>query len=110
VGIAQLAIQYCNVMVNTPSLQAQMFPGVTFNASLYSTQGGINQVTSALAARVLGTGLNSQPAASSVTNELNSLIGTLCTGASPCNSTARVLAVTSAACAAAMGSADMLIN
>jgi hypothetical protein len=110
VGIAQLAIQYCNVMVNTPSLQAQMFPGVTFSASLYATQGGINQVTSALAARVLGTGLNSQPAASSVTNELNSLIGTLCTGASPCNSTARVLAVTSAACAAAMGSADMLIN
>ena len=62
------------------------------------------------AARVLGTGLNSQPAASTVTGELNSLIGNLCSGASPCTSTARVLAVTSAACAAAFGSADMLIN
>jgi hypothetical protein len=110
VGIAQLAIQYCNVMINTPTLQAQVFPGVTFSSTLFSTQAGINSVTSALAARVLGTGLNSQPAASTVTGELNSLIGNLCSGASPCTSTARVLAVTSAACAAAFGSADMLIN
>ncbi len=67
VGIAQLAIQYCSVMVNTPSLQAQMFPGVTFSGSLFSTPAGINSVTSALAARVLGQApngapLNSQPA------------------------------------------------
>src|SRR5205807_2041827 len=31
VGIAQLAIQYCNVAVTTPSLQAKLFPGVTFS-------------------------------------------------------------------------------
>jgi len=115
VGIAQLAIQYCSVMVNTPSLQAQMFPGVTFNGSLFSTPAGINSVTGALAARVLGQApnggpLNSQPAASTVTTELGSLIGKLCSGASPCNNTARVLAVTSAACGAVLGSADMLIN
>ncbi len=115
VGIAQLAIQYCNVMVNTPSLQAQMFPGVTFNGTLFSTQGGIDSVTSALAARVLGQApsgqpLASQPAAATVTNELGSLIGTLCSGASPCNNTTRVLAVTSAACGAVLGSADMLLN
>ena len=115
VGIAQLAIQYCSVMLGTPSLQAQMFPGITFSASLFSTQAGIDSVTSALAARVLGSGPNgqplaSQPAASTVTTELDSLVGRLCTGTSPCNSTARVLAVTSAACAAALGSADMLID
>jgi hypothetical protein len=109
VGIAQLAIQYCNVAVNTPSLQAALFPGVTFSSSLYSAQAGINQVTNALAARVLGTGLSSQPAAGSVTGELNTLIGTLCT-TSACNTTPRVLAVTSAACAAALGSSDVLIN
>jgi hypothetical protein len=114
VGIAQLAIQYCNVMVNTPSLQAQMFPGVTFNASLFTNnQAGIDSVTGKLAAKVLGTGLNNQPAASNLTGsggELDKLIGRLCGGASPCNSTARVLAVTSAACAAAFASAPMLIN
>jgi hypothetical protein len=109
VGIAQLAIQYCNVAVNTPSLAAQLLPGVTLNASTYATQAGVDSVTSALAARVLGTGLTTQPAASTVTTELSSLIGTLCT-TTACNTTARTLAVTAAACAAALGSSDMLIN
>ena len=117
VGTAQLAIQYCNTMVNTPTLAAKMFPGVTFNASTFPAQTSL--VTSALAARVLGTsiagqmpavGMASQPAASTVTTELNNLIGILCAGSSPCNNTARVMAVTSAACAAAFGSADMSIN
>jgi concanavalin A-like lectin/glucanase superfamily protein len=119
VGTAQLAIQYCNAMVSNaasnPTVAAQMFPGVTFNASTYPAQ--TNLVSSALAARVLYNGappsvqsqLTSQPAASTITTELNNLIGILCTGTSPCNNTARVLAVTSAACAAAYGSADMSI-
>jgi hypothetical protein len=112
VGIAQLAIQYCNVAVNTPSLAAQLLPGVTLNASTYSTQAGIDSVTSALAARVLGAGLATQPAASTMTGangELDKLIGTLCS-TTACTSTPRVLAVTAAACAAALGSSDMLIN
>ena len=109
VGIAQLAVQYCNVAVNTPAYQAALFPGVTFSSSQFATAGGTSQVTSALAARVLGTGLASQPAASTVTNELGTLIGNLC-ATTACNTQARVLAVTSAACAAAFGSADMLID
>jgi hypothetical protein len=117
VGTAQLAIQYCNSMVNTPTLAAQMFPGVTFSATTFATPSGISAVSSALAARVLYNGaptgvqsqLVSQPAASTVTTELNNLIGILCTGSSPCNNTARVMAVASAACAAAFGSADMSI-
>ena len=110
VGTAQLAIQYCNVMVNTPSLAATVLPGVNLNnTSLFSTGGGISSVTNALAARVLGTGMASQPATATVTTELNNLIGILCTS-SACNNTARIKAVTSAACAAAFGSADMSIN
>jgi hypothetical protein len=107
VGIAQLAIQYCNVMVNNPTYLAKVLPGVTVNASLYPS--GINSVTSALAARVLGSGLHSQPAASSVTGELTTLINNLCS-TSACNTAARAQAVTAAACATAFGSADMLIN
>jgi Concanavalin A-like lectin/glucanases superfamily len=107
VGIAQLAVQYCNVAINTPAYAAALLPGVTLSAGFYPA--GASQVTSLLAARVLGTGLQSQPTAASVTGELNSMIGTMCT-TTPCNTTARVVAVTSAACAAAFGSADMLIN
>jgi hypothetical protein len=110
VGIAQLAVQYCNVAITTPALQAKLFPGVTFSGSLFNTQPGKDQVTSALAARVLGTGLSSQPAVSTVTTELNALINTLCTSTSCTNNQSRVLAVTTAACAAALGSSDMLID
>jgi hypothetical protein len=102
-----LAIQYCNVMVNNPTYAAAVLPGVAFNGSTYP--GSTNAVTSALAAKVLGSGLHSQPAASTITTELTSLINNLCT-TSACNSTARAQAVTAAACATAFGSADMLIN
>jgi hypothetical protein len=107
VGIAQLAIQYCNVMVNTPSYASAMFPGVTINASTYP--GSTSAITSALAAKVLGSGLSSSPNASTVTTELGNLINALCT-TTACNTTARAQAVTAAACATAFGSADMLIN
>ena len=111
VGIAQLAVQYCDTMVKTPSLASQMFPGVTFGPSLFASQNGINSVTSNLAVMVLGNGqFVSQPAASTVTTELGNLIGVLCSGSSPCNNTPRVMAVTAAACAAVLGSADMEID
>jgi hypothetical protein len=110
VGIAQLAVQYCNVAITTPALQAKLFPGVTFGATLFNGQTGIDQVTSALAARVLGTGISSQPAAATVTGELSTLIHTLCLSTSCTNNQPRVIAVTTAACAAALGSSDVLIN
>ncbi len=112
VGIAQLAIQYCNEMVNTPAYLSQMLPGVSLTAGLFSTQGGIDSVTGPLAAKVLGSGLNHSPAASTITGatgELDKLINNLCT-TTACTSAARVQAVTAAACATALGSADMLIN
>ncbi len=108
VGIAQLAIQYCNVMVQTPAYSATVFPGLTFGAGTLASAAGVSSVTSALAARVLGSGLQSQPSTASVTTELGTLIGALC--GTTCTTTARVQAVTAAACAAAFGSADMLID
>jgi Concanavalin A-like lectin/glucanases superfamily len=112
VGVAQLAIQYCNVMVNNPTYLAKVLPGVTLSASQYSSQAGIDAVTGPLAARVLGSGLHSMPAASTMTGstgELDKLITSLCT-TSACNNLARVQAVTAAACATAFGNANMLIN
>ena len=107
VGIAQLAIQYCNAAVNNTQLFGTTLTSSTFGAN--GTAPGTNIVSSALAARVLGTGLATQPAASTVTTELNIMIGKLCTS-SPCTTLGRVQAVAAAACAAALGSADMLIN
>ncbi len=122
VGVAQLAIQYCNVMVNNPTYLAKVLPGVTLSAGLFASQAGMDSVTGPLAARLLGSGLHSQPAATTLTGpysaatpttlgtgELTNLIGKLCT-TTACNTVARVQAVTAAACATAFGSADMLIN
>jgi hypothetical protein len=119
VGVAQLAIQYCNVMVNNPTYLAKVMPGVTLSAGLFSTQSGVNSVTGPLAARVLGVNLHSQPLATTLTGpyggpgsgtgELTNLIGELCS-TTACSTPARVQAVTAAACATAFGSADMLIN
>jgi len=112
VGIAQLAIQYCNVMVNNPAYLATVLPGVTLSAAQYSSQAGIDAVTGPLAARVLGGGVNSVPPASTMTGasgELDKLINNLCSSTA-CTSVARVQAVTAAACATAFGNANMLIN
>jgi hypothetical protein len=112
VGIAQLAIQYCNVMVNNPTYLSKVIPGVTLSAGLFASQSGMDSVTGPLATRVLGSGLKSMPAASTMTGptgELDNLIVNLCS-TSACTTAARVQAVTAAACATAFGNANMLIN
>jgi len=110
VGVAQLAVQYCNVMVTTPAYQSVVLPGVTLNASTFASTAGINSVSNALAARVVGSGgLKTMPPASQIAGELNTLIPALCS-TSACNNTSRVMAVTAAACAAAFGNAVMMIN
>ncbi len=108
VGIAQLAIQYCNVAVGSPGIAATLLPGVTFGTP-FATPAGTAAVTNALAARVLGTGLVSQPAAVTVTAELNSLVGKLC-ATNSCTTVQGSMAVAAATCAAALGSSDMLID
>jgi hypothetical protein len=108
VGIAQLAIQYCNEAAKTPSLQAPLF-GSALSPTQFTSTAGTNSVTSALAAKVLGNSPNSQPASATVTGELSSLVGTLCK-TNDCTSAKGTKAVAAAACATALGSADMLIN
>ena len=108
IGVAQLAVQYCNVAANTTSLQPPVF-GSVLGASQFKTPSGISSVTTALANRVLGNSPKSQPAANTITTELGSLIGLLCSD-NDCTTTKGTNAVAAAACAAAFGSADMLIN
>jgi cytochrome c553 len=110
VGVAQLAVQYCNVMVTTPAYQSVVLPGIALGSSTFSSAQGINGVSNALAARVVGGGnLKAMPPAAQIAGELNNLIPALC-ATSACNSTSRVMAVTAAACAAAFGNAVMMIN
>jgi hypothetical protein len=124
VGVAQLAVQYCQEVMAAPG---GVFPGVTFSGSTYSTvtangtdaagntqytaTGQAAQVIGDLAALSVGNGaLTHQPSLSTVTFELTNLVGTLCSS-TPCNgNSARVTAVTIGACAAALGNADVMID
>jgi len=110
VGVAQLAVQYCNTMVTSPAYQSAVLPGITLNSSTFASAQGIGGVSNALAARVVGGGnLKTMPPAAQIAGELNKLIPALCT-TSACDNTSRVMAVTAAACAAAFGNAVMMIN
>ncbi len=110
VGIAQLSIQYCNELVNDSSKRSSFFPGVNFSAgSKFSTPTGRNSVITPIANASLGTSLNSQDTAG-LTTELNSLMDKLgCGDGSSCDA-AREQVVTKAVCAAAVGSAGVLVN
>jgi hypothetical protein len=128
VGVAQLAVQYCQQVMGTPSIEATVFPGITFSGSTYSTvtangtdaagntqyaaTGQAAQVIADLAALSVGNGtLSHQPATATVTTELTNLVGALCSGSTPCNGNAtRVSSVTVGACAAALGNADVMID
>ena len=107
-SIAQLAIQYCNALVDDSGLRASYFPGFNWNSNL-STQPDRDLVINPILDKVVGTNLATQPDRTEVHTELNDLIGRLCTVGSPCGS-ARTPTVVKAVCGAALGSAVMVVK
>ncbi|MDO3384684.1 LamG domain-containing protein [Gilvimarinus sp. SDUM040013] len=115
-GITQLAVSYCSALVDDSSLRADFFPGFNFAATAGSAfdVGDRNQVIEPLlsamvAGEVSGSALASQPNPDTIRTELNSLIDTMtaCGGSCDTNRTATTVKAT---CAAALGSAIMLVH
>lgn len=104
-SIAQLALQYCNVLVDTTTTRESFFSGVNFDTTTFSTQPERDAVVNPLVDKIVGT-VNTQPTAGTRT-ELDTLITRLCTAA--CTGQ-RTLDVTKAACGAALGSAATLVQ
>ncbi|MFL6617714.1 MAG: LamG domain-containing protein [Povalibacter sp.] len=104
-SIAQLALQYCNVLVDTPAASNAFFGGAL--PSSFSSQGERDKVVDPLVAKAIGT-VGSQPATSQVKTELNDLIDKLCT-TNACTGK-RIQDVTKAACGAAIGNAATLVE
>jgi hypothetical protein len=110
-GVAQLAIAYCNALVdgNGEDLSTY-FPGFDMSESANTAFPGNNDlIIVPLRTRVMNTGLASQPSAVAVDAELNNLIGEL-TQCQPGCPDGRTASVVKATCAAALGSAAMLIQ
>jgi hypothetical protein len=106
VGIAQLAISYCSALVDNASLRTAYFPGFNFGGSLASGASA-NGLIDPLITRAVGANLTSQPDTTAVHQELDNLVGRLCT--SSCTGT-RTATVAKAVCAAAVGNGTTLIK
>ena len=118
IGISQLAIQYCNALVSTPSLAQSFFPGLNLNqtpAQAFGTDAGMDLViTPLIDSPAVGVGLATQPTDSQIRTELYSLMTQLvnCNASDPtCVQTpTRTQTITKAVCAAVLGSGTTLIK
>jgi Concanavalin A-like lectin/glucanases superfamily len=117
-GLAQLAIQYCSQMVDTPNLRTAFYgaalnPAATGTGS-FGTAGAPNNanrdiVIGALLTKGKNTGIQTDPDDSVITAEVDSLINKLVSGptGSSANGTGTVM---KAACGAVLGSGTTLIQ
>ncbi|MDR2214977.1 MAG: hypothetical protein LBE59_03955 [Nevskiaceae bacterium] len=107
-AIAQMAIKYCSVMVDTPATRDQFFPGLNVSAGAaaqFATQAGKDILIQPLLQKAIGTGLATQPTDAQVSAELAALIDKLSSKPNANSAT-----VAKAACAAVLGSGTTLIN
>ncbi|MEM7452667.1 MAG: LamG domain-containing protein, partial [Pseudomonadota bacterium] len=112
VGISQLAVEYCNALVQDTALRSSFFPGMDFNApanSAFATQAGRDLVIDPVVDAVSGINLASEPARVVMENELNGLITRLTACGASCGPD-QTETVGTAVCAAALGSASMLVQ
>ena len=112
VAVAQLAIEYCNALVEESSLRTAFFPTFDFTATVqqaFDTPAERDLLIDPLLNRSMGTGLASQPDPADVKLELNSLIDTLTACGGSCAAD-RTLTVAKATCAATLGSAVVLLQ
>jgi len=112
-AVTQLAIQYCDALVDDTTLRTSYFPGFDFNENTntaFDTEGR-NQVISPLLTNLIGSDLTSQPDDTDISTELNSLIDTLsaCSSDSSCLG-GRTEIIVKASCAAVLGSAVTLVQ
>ncbi|WLQ16970.1 LamG domain-containing protein [Hahella aquimaris] len=110
-GVTQLAIQYCDALVESNTLRSAFFPGFDFNASASSAFSGAGRdlVIDPLLNKGMGVNLASQPDGADVRAELNQLIDKLVACGGGCSAD-RTETVVKASCAAVLGSAAMLVQ
>lgn len=112
VGIAQLAIEYCNALVEDPTLRSAMWPGFDFSApagTAFDSGAKRDQIFVPLLARAMGTNVGTQPNDAAVRTELDNLVQDLTSCGGSCAAD-RTRTVTKAVCAATIGSATSLIK
>lgn len=108
-GITQLAIKYCAVLVDDPVARSNYFPDFNFAAPISTAFDTPSEVIEPLIDNMVGNGIGSQPDLTDLRNELGTLIGDLSACGGSCEAD-RVERVVKASCAAVLGSAAMLVQ
>jgi len=116
IGIAQLAIEYCNALVEDTALRTAYFPGFVFTTQPSIAFTNRDLVLNPLIDNAMNIGLGSQPAFADVRDELGyiatpdyiNLIDRLI--ASDNSNGQRTLDITKAVCAAVIGSAVTIVQ
>ena len=111
VAIAQLAIQYCDALVNDTAARGAYFPGFDFNASpaMAFAPAGRGIVLDSLVGRMLAREVATEPEAAGVRSDLDTLIDRLSSCGASCPA-GRTETVVKASCAALLGSAVTLVH
>jgi hypothetical protein len=111
VGIAKLALEYCDALVESPAARDAFFgatPPFPFDSDATTVFGDLalrDRLIRALVDRAYGISLASQPAPADVTPVLNQLFDTLTAGCTPATCDAvRTRTIAKAACAAVLAS------
>jgi len=107
-AVTQLAIQYCNELVNSPTQRTEFFPGFDFDEELSEAFKDRRLIIDPLLARGIGD-VSTQPNHDVVRSELSSLIERLSSCGSGCEPD-RTERVVKGTCAAVLGSAAVLIQ
>jgi hypothetical protein len=109
VGIAKLALEYCNEMVDSTALRAAFFPGFGFNrdaVTAFSAQADRDRISDALYTKAVGANLANQPSQADIAAAVNELIDELILGCTPATCPVeRTETVVKATCTAVLGSA-----
>ncbi|MDX1698382.1 MAG: hypothetical protein R3308_08850, partial [Thiohalobacterales bacterium] len=118
-AISQLAIEYCNALVddNGQTARSDYFPDFGFNetaGSAFDSAIKRDRIITPLLEQAMGSGLTTQPDPVTVSTELDNLMQLLSACALPpaatCDTVTRTADIVKAACAAMLGSAVMLIQ
>lgn len=114
VGVAKLALEYCDQLVETPALRDAIFPGFGFgaDATVAFDPGARTMLATQLANEFLGETLGGQPTATDIQPVVNDLIDELtmgCVAPGDCPAT-RTQTIVKAVCSAVLGSAAVTIH
>jgi hypothetical protein len=102
-GITQLAIEYCSVLIDDPARRAAYFPGFNFGAPASSAFSDRSLVIDPLIDNMVGRNVATQPQINELTNEVDALITRLQPGG-------QTTSIMKGACASVLGSAAMLVQ